>query len=211
MLKAENNPSHTSTPSDEILRNPTSDPIHFIFFKSERMYSHHTIRFNYTTYDVRRSQDVINPRTAHCNIMMLNKPARNPDSGMPTESESCSSAHPFLYAQVIGIYHVNVIYTGPGMLNYNATRFNFLWVRWYEHVPNTKPYRLDQLTFPPMAGDDAFGFVDPADVLRSCHIIPAFEQGAREGAGAGMSEIAHDRDDYRAYYVGRYVMLFVSS
>lgn len=125
---------------------------------------------------------------------MLNKSAGNPDT------------HPFLYARVIGIYHVNVIYTGPGMLNYDATRFDFLWVRWYEHVPNTTLYRLDQLTFPPMSGDNAFGFVDPADVLRSCHIIPAFNQGQEVSEPVpeeNMPRFAHDAGDYKTYYVGR--------
>ncbi|OJA16859.1 hypothetical protein AZE42_09971 [Rhizopogon vesiculosus] len=42
-----------------------------ILFKSNRIYHHNLIRFNYTTYDIRRAQDVINPKTPHCNIMLL--------------------------------------------------------------------------------------------------------------------------------------------
>jgi len=46
-------------------------------------------------------------------------------------------SHRFLYARVLGAYHANIIYTGPGMHDYNARRFDFLWVRWYEVVKQT--------------------------------------------------------------------------
>lgn len=175
------------------------DPKDSIYFKSDRMYAHRLIRFNYTTYDVRRAQDVVNPRTSHCNIMLLNKVVTDvpPDD---THSSKSSTTHPFLYGRVIGIYHVNAIYTGPGMVNYNPTRFDFLWVRWYEHKQIS--HGLDELVFPPIADVGAFGFVDPADVLRSSHIIPAFNQGVRRDA-VGMSKCAHDSGDFNAYYVGR--------
>lgn len=175
----------------------------FIFFKSDRIYAHRVIRFNYTTYDVRRAQDVVNPSTSHCNILLLRPTPTNNDI------ETTSTTHPFLYARVIGIYHANIVYTGPGMLNYNPTRFDFLWVRWYKHIPaegpinQQSPYRLDQLTFPPMTSEGAFGFIDPADVLRSCHIIPAFQQGNREGEG--MSKFARDSGDWKAYFIDRSV------
>lgn len=165
------------------------------------MYAHQIVRLNYTTYDVRRAQDVINPKTSHCNIMLLSK---DPITSLEEDaSEEPSTKHPFLYAQVIGIYHVNVIYTGPGMVNYSPTRFDFLWVRWYEHIPQGSN-RLDQLTFPAMSSEGAFGFVDPTDVLRSCHIIPSFHQGTfREEGEAGISGCARDSDDSKAYYIGR--------
>jgi hypothetical protein len=41
------------------------------------------------------------------------------------EGSLVSSNH-FLYAQVLSIYHVNVIYTGPGMCDFEARRFDFL-------------------------------------------------------------------------------------
>jgi hypothetical protein len=78
-----------------------------IFFKSDRMYQHQLLRINYTTYDVRRDQDVINPRTSRCDIMLL---ANNDNADSDT-------GHPFWYARVLGIYHVNVVYTGSGMID----------------------------------------------------------------------------------------------
>jgi len=34
----------------------------------------------------------------------------------------------FLYGRILGAYHANVIYTGPGMQDYEARRFDFLWI-----------------------------------------------------------------------------------
>jgi hypothetical protein len=67
-----------------------------VLFKSDCMYNHRIVRFNYTTYDVRRSQDVINPRTSHCDIMLLADPsARTPslaiDSSMRVSLASITS------------------------------------------------------------------------------------------------------------------------
>jgi hypothetical protein len=37
-----------------------------------------------------------------------------------------------------------------------------------------------------MANENAFGFIDPADVVRSGHIIPAFAIGKRYADGDGL-------------------------
>lgn len=171
-----------------------------VLFKNDCMYSHHLGRFNYTTYDARRAQDVINPDTSHCDIILLAN-TNNTDSG--------TLDHPFLYARVLGVYHVNVIYTGDGMLDYNARRIEFLWVRWFRYVGN-KSYawndlRLDSVDFPPMAAEGAFGFIDPTDVLRSCHTIPAFAHGKARLDGVGLSRCARDANDWSRYYVNRCV------
>jgi len=170
-----------------------------IFFKSDRMYRHHLARFNYTTYDVRRSQDVINPATSHCNIMLL---ANNADS-------DGDSIHPFLYARVLGIYHVNVIYTGEGSLDYTARRVEFLWVRWFVYDSNRSlewaDLKLDPIRFPSMADKEAFGFVDPREVLRGCHIVPAFASGRARVDGVGLSGLAGDAQDWSRYRVNRWV------
>ncbi|KAJ3765312.1 hypothetical protein FB446DRAFT_655474 [Lentinula raphanica] len=41
-----------------------------ITFINNRIFCHKVVRLNYTTYDLRRSQDSCNPRT-HADIMML--------------------------------------------------------------------------------------------------------------------------------------------
>jgi hypothetical protein len=161
------------------------------------MYRHHLARFNYTTYDVRRAQDVINPRTSHRDIMLL----------ASTDNASTDLGHPFLYARVLGIYHVNVIYTGEGMLDYNARKVDFLWVRWFEYDGSRSirwdDFKLDLVRFPPMATEGAFGFVDPRDVLRGCHVIPAFARGKTHLDGVSLSHVVQDAKDWSRYYIGR--------
>ncbi|KAL6303258.1 hypothetical protein BKA93DRAFT_716391, partial [Sparassis latifolia] len=71
-----------------------------VAIKDDRLYSHQTLTINYTTYDVRRAQDTINPSTDRCNVMVL---ADNDDP----------HAHPFWYARILGIYHVNAVDLSP--------------------------------------------------------------------------------------------------
>lgn len=167
------------------------------------MYRHNLMRLNYTTYDVRRAQDVINPSTSHCNIMLLGQASGMTDS----DDSAVDERHPYLYAHVLGIYHVNATYIGPGMIDYCSRRIDFLWVRWYQCVERCSNQRasLDRVYFPPMAETDAFGFVDPDDVLRCCHIIPQFSQGLRHLDGRGVSHCAQDKLDWQCYYINRCV------
>lgn len=96
-------------------------------------------------------------------------------------SDAPAGQHKFLYAHTLDIYHANVVYTGPGMCDYEARCVDFLWVRWYEVVDpmasGWKIQRLDRIRFPQMDEEDAFGFVDPKDILRGCHILPRFAAG----------------------------------
>jgi hypothetical protein len=167
-----------------------------IFFKSDRMYQHHLLRVNYTTYDVRRSQDLINPATLRRDIMML------------ASDRDAENDHPFWFARVLGIYHVNVVYAEPGMLDYTSQRFDFLWVRWFQSHGKTsaswQEYRLDTVSFPPVAHQDSFGFVDPKDVLRGCHIIPRFRHGKVHSDGVSLSRCANDARDWTRYAINRY-------
>jgi hypothetical protein len=120
-----------------------------------------------------------------------------------------SNLHPFLYARALGAYHANVIYTGPGMCDYEPRRFDFLWVRWFEVVkPASSGWeasKLDSVRFPPLCEEASFGFVDPKDVLRGCHVIPAFAKGRHHRSGVGVSRCAKDGNDYKLYFIGRYV------
>ncbi|KAG1765160.1 hypothetical protein EV702DRAFT_981685, partial [Suillus placidus] len=52
----------------------------------------------------------------------------------------------------------------------------FLFVRWYKTVQNHAwdACTLGRVRFLPLASPNTFGFVDPRDVLRACHIIPTF-------------------------------------
>ena len=174
--------------------NEVGNEYDYILFKNDVIYKHQLVQFNYTTYDVRRGQDVINPNTSHHNVMVLAQPD--------------DSRGPFWYARVLGIYHANIFYTGPGMLDYRPRRMEFLWVRWYSNSGATHSWdacQLDRVQFPPVAQENAFEFIDPQAVLRACHIIPAFSAGKRHADGIGLSRCAKDSQDWNSYYVMRYV------
>ena len=129
--------------------------LNHVLFKGNKIYRHRLLCINYTTYDLQREFDSINPRTDHQDIMLL--------------ANSHGNGHPFFYARVLGIFHANIVYTGPGSRDFQSRRIEFLWVRWFEVTQDCSAWEqhaLDTVRFVPMADEDAFGFVDPADVLR---------------------------------------------
>ena len=141
---------------------------------------------------MRRKQDTINLSTSHCDIMVL-------------ANREADSDHPYTYARVIGIFHVNVIYAGARRADYSSHRMEFLWVHWYE-LDTLDPLgswgsnRLDRLRFLSMDKEDAFGFLDPNDILRAAHVIPAFKAGKRSPDGSRLSSNAKDDEDWQAYF-----------
>jgi len=116
--------------------------------------------------------------------------------------------HPFCYARVLGVYHANVIFTGPESRDYQVRRLEFLWVRWFEVLENPAGWEhclLDKGRFVPMHRAGAFGFIDPADVLQCCHLIPAFADGKQHPDGVSISRNTRNADDWKYYYINRYV------
>jgi hypothetical protein len=188
----------SKSPQDNNIPPPDqTDNPNFVLFKHDRIYLHNLFRVNYTTYDVRRAQDVINPGTSHHNIMVL--------APLPEENDS-ALADKFRYARVLGVYHANIVYVGPGMLDYQPHRVEFLWVRWYEDVEMRSGWdarKLDQLQFPSAMDGDSYGFIDPDDVLRCCHIVPVFAKGRLHADGKGLSRCAKDGSDWVRYYINR--------
>jgi hypothetical protein len=149
-----------------------------------------TLRLNYTTYDVRRDHDLIHVGTSCCNVMALD-----------AEREGC-----FCYARVLGVFHANVLYLGEGTRDFAPRRLDFLWVRWYtiaEPSLSLEPGVLECVQFPPMASGDAFGFLDPADLIRGCHMIPLFSQGQVHSDRISLSHCVQDGEDWKQYYVNR--------
>jgi len=139
-----------------------------IRFVGSRIYSVQTCRIYYTSYDLKRLCDTINP-CAHPDIMLRS----------PVDEEN---AEPYWYARVIGIYHANVWIENseiPG--GRNTRRMDFLWVRWFGDEPGyhsgIRRARLPKIGFVESTDDFAFSFVDPANVIRGCHLIPAFNAG----------------------------------
>ena len=113
-------------------------PIALVILKGNRIYRHNILHIDYTTYDMHRETDMVNPRTQHCDILLLAQDVSN---------------HQFCYARVLAIFHANVIYTGSGSKDFSPHRMEFLWVRWLELVDSPATwdtYLLDKVKFVPM-------------------------------------------------------------
>ena len=91
----------------------------FVFFKCDCIYLHKILQINYTIYDVQRKTDIIKPGMSCYNVMLL---------ADHIASSDLTKLQHFLYGRILGAYHANVIYTGPGMQDYEARRFDFLWI-----------------------------------------------------------------------------------
>ena len=166
----------------------------------DKMYEHRQVFVNYTTYDLRRTHDLIRPQShkSKLDVMVL---ADTTPSG---SQESCPR---FWYARILGAYHVFVKYNGPGQCGDAFRPVCFLWVRWYDTInPDTFGWEnseLERLSFPPIHEENSFGFIDPADIVRAAHIIPSFADGKKYPEGGGSSPRARDANEWQAYYVGR--------
>jgi hypothetical protein len=148
-------------------------------------------------------QDTINPSTSNCNIML-------PTHILPLalqEKYNTATRTPYAYARVLGVYHSNVIYMGNAQVDSRPNRIDFLWVCWYLHHPTPNPLQLKTLYFPALSEDGSTSFVDPASVVRACHIIPNFSKGKRltklDPQDRGISQLAQDKNDWVEYYVNQ--------
>ncbi|EGO04334.1 hypothetical protein SERLA73DRAFT_148890 [Serpula lacrymans var. lacrymans S7.3] len=165
-----------------------NSPLHITFFS--KMYSHDPACTDFVP---------------NLKIHLLHSPLDGFDTNLRRPS------HPFYYARVLGIYHTNVVCTGQEVTTYYTCKMEFLFVRWYKlcgplnRETDSGWYKLNMLHFVPIAEDDAFGFVNPADVLPSCHLVPAFHEGKLHPDGIGMSNFAQDAQDWKKYYVNWFV------
>ncbi|KAJ7054561.1 hypothetical protein C8F01DRAFT_995281 [Mycena amicta] len=176
------------------------DSLHII---NNTIYKHKTVRFNYTTYDMRRKQDSCNPRT-QADIMVLN----------PSDDKHI---RPYWFCRITGIIHLRVLHTGPHAKSRAIQTFDVLTVRYFGHDDRQKKFGLHvnrnpRIGFLPADDPDAFGFVDPAAVLRACYIVPAFHYGYHDnGLGRSVGRPRQEVDDERqpdmdwAYY---YVVMY---
>ena len=88
------------------------------------------------------------------------------------------SAPPYWYAQVLGVFHTQVLHTGLSATNQFVQHMEFLWVHWFgidlAHCYGHKVAQLPKIGYVPESDPLAFGFLDPSLVLWGCHLVPAF-------------------------------------
>ena len=132
-----------------------------------QLYIHKTLGVNYTSYDMRRQKDVINS-ASRPDVMVLSR-------------EDGEDVHPFWYARVIKIFHLLVCHHGSASLTKQPERMDVLWVRWFGLDADARggwsKKRLHGISFIPWDEPGAFGFLDPAHVIRGVHLIPNFPRG----------------------------------
>ncbi|CDO75898.1 hypothetical protein BN946_scf184523.g7 [Trametes cinnabarina] len=180
------------TPPDKNLV-PSRSDLASLRIRHNRLYMHRRMLVNYTSYDMRRDQDTISPR-CHPDVMLLAEP---------------DSPHPYMYARVLGMFHVNAYLAGHA--NEEATLLQVLWIRWY-NFDESSPWgpesgRLPRVSFAPL-DDEPFGFIAPDQVLRGVHLIPAFAHGLSDSAlpGYSIARLEDEEDqDFSYYNVGIFV------
>ncbi|KAJ3967322.1 hypothetical protein EV361DRAFT_871713 [Lentinula raphanica] len=152
-----------------------------ICIKDRKLVELQTLRVNYTTYNVRRDQDTINPRT-HADVMVLSP-------------ETEPGAHPYCTSR-----------SGP-------REMIMLWVRWLGIEPQARSghqcARLPKVGFVDESDPFAFGFLDPAHVIRGCHLMPAFHDDRTNGllqtTQPTIARKAGETDDWQLFYVRIFV------
>ena len=122
------------------------------------------MQINYTTYDVRHDGDTINPRVSP-DIMV-----KSPETGQ--------GAQPYWYVCVIGIFHAYITSTHLDVGGETLHSMDFLWVCWFgmepDHSHGFHHPHLPKIGFVKSLDYYAFTFLDPTQVVRGVHIIPAF-------------------------------------
>lgn len=166
-----------------------------ISFQYNCIYEHRTAAFNYTTYDIQRDQDTINTGSTRCTVMI-----QSYEDPLETEADP----HPFWYARVLGIFHAMVYIRGSLKLQ----RFKFLMVRWFgqeqDWLGGARHLRLNCIGYVEENDPEVFGFLDPSEVLRACHLIPTFSAGkTRSLLGPSVAQDSPE-GDWAAYYVMRW-------
>ncbi|TEB24443.1 hypothetical protein FA13DRAFT_1797302 [Coprinellus micaceus] len=175
----------------------TEDLWPHIVLQNNSIYSHKLLRINYTTYDVRRDQDVLHVDTPQCNVMLLNS---------RYNEKTWLSEHPYLYGRLLGVFHANVRYNGS-LLNrvqqLEYLRIDFAWIHWYQFNGSDGEFSLDRVTPSPLRCGSALDFIDPSDIIRSVHLIPRFSAG-KVNQPVVESQLVRNRDTWESYFINKF-------
>ncbi|EIW82686.1 hypothetical protein CONPUDRAFT_38927, partial [Coniophora puteana RWD-64-598 SS2] len=145
----------------------SSEQLSSLVISKNKVYEHKTLHVNYTTYDLRRKQDTINPRS-RADIMVMSQ-----------DSPSDAGVHPYWYARVTYIFHLKVRFRQEDPTS--LRRINIVLVRWlhrnsrYQSIFAAR--RLPRVSFHPLSSSECWDFIDPSTIVRGIHLIPAFKRG----------------------------------
>lgn len=97
------------------------------------------------------------------------------------EEEKEQNDHPYWYGRIIGAFHAEVRHIGSTSTSQQSHHMEFLWIRWYgrdmQYRAGWKAKRLHRVGFVSSEDEFAFGFLNPKEIIRGAHLIPAFEHG----------------------------------
>ncbi|KAI0258587.1 hypothetical protein BC834DRAFT_1045792 [Gloeopeniophorella convolvens] len=159
-----------------------------VIILDDKMYHRKTLRINYTTYDLRCEQDTIS--SSRPDVMVLS-------------CEDDDDSHPYWYARVQRIFHVNVLHCPANTpAPETSERMDVLWVRWFGIDTSVRGgwarKRLHAISFIPSSDPGAFGFLDPMQVIRGIHLIQRFDHGTTD-------QLLPPSDKDYDYYVNQFV------
>lgn len=140
-----------------------------ILFKGNRIYQHSVLKLYYDTYDLQRGYHSVNPKSRR-DVMILSK----------------TGYRPYDYARVKGIFHVEAAYRDSSdHLEYSLIQF--MWVRNFEDISeDVGPFEKKRLTTLELCDHkdpNAFRFLDPSEIVRAVHLIPAFSSHEKSNLG----------------------------
>lgn len=160
-----------------------------LYIAEDRLEQRYGMNIYHTTYDLRRGKDRVNMKN-RSHVMTLSQ----------------NGIHPYTYAKVLGIYRLDLLH-GPTMSD--EVRMDILWVRRFAidetHRAGWKAKRLHRVKYVPALEDDAFGFLDPDDVIRGSHLIPGFNLGHRTHSTCEPSSAwdPAEESNWKTYYVNQ--------
>ena len=129
---------------------------------SNALYQHKTLQLKYTTYDMQEDTDMMR-QGKYPGIMIL----------------ADDQEHPYQYASIIGLFHINVRNNGPDTLLPNGAEASLpmVWVRWFRHDETQGPSGFRSLRYPSVSFCNSN---EPDEIIRAVHLIPRFAFGRTE-------------------------------
>ncbi|EIW73876.1 hypothetical protein CONPUDRAFT_68213, partial [Coniophora puteana RWD-64-598 SS2] len=186
-------------PNDTV--NYTENQLDAVIIDDDRLYEHKTLRINYTTYDIRREQDSVNPRSSRADIMVLSQDT-------PGDTDS----HPYWYARIMYIFHVNVHFDREDRSK--RCQMDIVLVRWLRkdssYPSGFEARRPHCVSFFPLGMSACWDFIDPSTIVRGVHLLPVFDadQIPSPSVPSSASRLHFGTskttpiDEYARYYIG---------